>query len=70
MIRSTSWRVGSKKQELCALGGILMAWQVGLIEFQKQMKKKSNRIMNITKFFEDKKISVHMRKIVRHTLFS
>ena len=43
MIRNTSWRAGSKKPDLCALGGILMAWHVGLVKYQKEMKKKSNR---------------------------
>ena len=31
--RNTSWRAGSKKPDLCALGGILMAWKVGLINY-------------------------------------
>ena len=35
IIRNTSWRAGSKKPDLCALGGILMAWQVGLMMFSK-----------------------------------
>ena len=32
------------------------------------MKKKSNRIIMINEFIEDKWISVHIRKIVKHTL--
>ena len=36
-------RAGSKKQEVCALGGMIMAWQVGVDTFEQNMKKIANR---------------------------
>ena len=40
IIRLNNRRAGSKKQDLCALGGILMAWQLGIDKFIIQMRKK------------------------------
>ena len=59
-----------KKPDLCALGGILMAWQVGLMNFKTEMKKKKSRIQMMEMFIEDKTFNVNMRKIVRHSLMN
>ena len=42
-LRGKNRRAGSKKQYLIALGGMIMAWQVGLDIFEQHMKKISNR---------------------------
>jgi hypothetical protein len=49
-IRSTNNRAGSKNPDLCALGGIIMCWQVGYETFQKMMRKKSDRAKHATSF--------------------
>ena len=58
-------RAGSKKPDLCALAGILVAWQVGVEEFEKQMKKITNRINYITQFVRDQTRNRHIRDIAR-----
>ena len=47
-----------------------MAWQVGLMNYKNEMKKKSSRITYIEKFVQNKQIDVNIRKIVRHTLMT
>lgn len=44
VIRDITWRAGSKKQDLCALGGIIMAWQIGIIDYNKVMRRKIGRM--------------------------
>ena len=42
-VKSKKWRAGSKRQDLNAFGGIVVAWQVGLRIFEKEMKQIKNR---------------------------
>jgi hypothetical protein len=44
IIRDPGCRAGSKKQDLVALGGIILAWQVGVTKFEQRMKKKADWI--------------------------
>ena len=37
-VESKEWRAGSKRQDLNAFGGLVVAWQVGLRVFEKEMK--------------------------------
>jgi len=63
-------RAGSKKQDLCALAGILVAWQVGVETYEQQMKKIINRQSYIKQFVEDEKYSEQIRYIARGTVLS
>ena len=37
-VKSKKLRAGSKRQDLNAIGGIVVAWQVGVRVFEKEMK--------------------------------
>ena len=63
-------RAGSKKQDLCALAGILVAWQVGVDTFEKQMKKMVNRLKFIEEFSRDQKYNSYIREIARRTVLT
>ena len=52
-IKSKQWRAGSKKQDLCALGGIIMAWQVSVEVYEKIMRNSKNRMKNVQEFVKD-----------------
>ena len=45
-----------------------MAWQLGLNEYETQMKNKKNRIENANKFISDIRYNSIIRKIVQETL--
>ena len=47
IMRDPKWRAGSKKQDLVALGGIILAWQVGVERYEKYRKKKANKLNTI-----------------------
>ena len=68
IMRNNTWRAGSKKQDLCALGGILMAWQMGLNQYNKQMRKKEKRIEIIQEFTKNETYDYRIRAIVGETL--
>jgi serine/threonine protein kinase len=68
MIKSTKWRAGSKKQDLNALGGIIMAWAVGLDEYKKTMKKQQDRLRYAWSFQQDTSYHPNLREIVGGTL--
>ena len=42
-LKDRKWRGGSKQQDLNALAGILMAWQIGVKEYKFIMKSGKNR---------------------------
>ena len=63
-------RAGSKKQDLCALAGILVAWQVGVETYERQMKKIQNRFKFIEEFAADEKYDKQIREIARETVLA
>ena len=67
-IRLSNQRACSKKPDLCALGGIIMCWQVGYERFQVIMRKKDKRKSNAIAFSEDIKYNYILRAIVGETL--
>lgn len=60
-------RAGSKKPDLCAIGGVLMASQVGMDEIKTMMKQKKNRMDNAIKFIRDYKYHYTIRCLVAET---
>jgi hypothetical protein len=60
--------VGSKKQDLCALGGILMAWQLGMDDFQKLIRRKDNRLAAVNAFKVNATFDYRIRCIEGETL--
>lgn len=67
-VRLSNQRAGSKKPDLCALGGIIMCWQIGYDRFQKLMRRKENRMNNAKEFSKDLKYNYVIRAIVGETL--
>lgn len=63
-------RAGSKRQDLCALAGILVAWQVGVEIYEKKMKKTVDRLKFMTEFAEDQKYLKEIREIVKGTVLA
>ena len=53
LIRMNNQRAGSNKSDLCALGGMIMSWQVGHDRFQILMRRKENRLRNAIEFSKD-----------------
>jgi hypothetical protein len=47
IIRLNTWRAGFKKQDLWTLGGVLMACQLAIDKFMKQMRKKEKTLQMI-----------------------
>jgi len=39
--RLYEWRAGTRKQDLCEIGGIILACQVGIEKFENEFKKKN-----------------------------
>ena len=68
MKKSSKWRAGSKKQDLNALGGIIMAWAVGLDEYKKTMKKLKDRLAYAWLFQQNNSFNPNLREIVGGTL--
>jgi len=63
-------RAGSKKQDQCALAGMLVAWQVGVEIYESQMKKITNRIQFIQTFVSDERYFRQIREIARGTVLT
>ena len=53
IIRLSNKRAGSKKPDLCALGGIIMSWQVGQDKYQILMRRKEKRLDKAMDFAKD-----------------
>ena len=70
MIKSNKWRAGSRKQDLNALGGIIMVWAIGLTKYYQIMKKHKDRLINASSFTQDTSFHPNLRDIVRFTLLS
>ena len=66
-IRDQNARAGSKKPDFCAIGGVLMAWQMGSDEFKTMMKQKKSRMDNAIKFIRDCKYHYTIRCLVAET---
>ncbi len=64
MIRDTKWRAGSKKQDLCALGGYPDGVQMGTKKYSKMMRKKAERQEAVDAFAKDVYFNKHIREIV------
>ena len=67
-IRLINQHAGSKKPDPCALGGIIMCWQVGYDRFQILMRRKDNRKKNAIEFSNDQRYNYNLRAIVGETL--
>ena len=68
MIRSPKWRAGTKKQDLNALGGIIMAWAIGIDIYKKKMRSRQDRLAEAWCFQQDASYNANLREIVRKTL--
>ena len=68
MIRSAKWKGGTKKQDLNALGGIIMAWAIGIDTFAKLMRGRKDRLAQAYSFSQDISYHPNLREIVRRTL--
>ena len=63
-------RAGRKKQDMCALTGMLVTWQVGFEIYESQMKKITNRIKFIQTFVADERYLRQIREIDRGTVLT
>jgi hypothetical protein len=52
-MKDSKWRAGSKRQDLNALAGIIMAWQVGVRDYEKKMKVLKNRRGQVEDFIKN-----------------
>ena len=68
MIRSAKWKGGTKKQDLNALGGIIMAWAIGIDTYAKLMRSRQDRLAQAYSFSQDTSYHPNLREIVRRTL--
>ena len=61
-------RAGSKKPDLCAVGGIIMSWHVGHDRFKVLMRRKDSRMRTAMEFSKDERYHYTIRAIVGETL--
>jgi glycine cleavage system pyridoxal-binding protein P len=66
--RNNKWRAGSKRQDFASLGGIVMAWQVGLTNYKQKMKVNKDRFKQIKQFIGDTMYNSHIRRFVERSM--
>lgn len=67
-IRSDTWVRGSIEQDLNAIGGIIMAYDLGINIYSEFMLFKNDRIKNANEYFRNTDYNKHLRHIVKATL--
>ena len=59
---------GFKKQDLCALGSVLMAWLMGIKHHQKLIRKKTEIQEAVDAFTRNTKYNQNIRHIIQKTI--